>query len=835
MITLLQRCGDFMMGKNKRTILLGTILGTFLFLILGAIKTSAYNITYDYDSNGGTTVQLNESLEEYNENDEVNLSAVASKDGWTFVGWTMDSDGTTPLTTLTMPANDVVLYAIYRYEAIEYTLTLNAGYATISSDSVSCTIPEKYNNETIVTSCEVTTPVITPVENFDVVGFGENKDDSSSKVVDHNTTYQLSSNQSLTAIIKREFEITFIINTAKEIPESTTGNKCEVNSLDDTCIIQSYDIKAKDGYKVAGWNISPNLSSSSWGHLENRTFTGSMSNSYDNVFYAITPAITYTIQYNVAPPASIVGTEYDIEYTADAEIDLPDVGRYGYTFEGWKPEINTGNWNTNEQFKGTVPAGKYGEIKLVAVLEPIEIKLNFDAQGGTLEEPYRMVDFNSKIGTLPIPTRPGFIFISWYQYENYTHEVDETTSLAWTNEETTIYAKWDIKEIAVGEVEKIEKIYDGTASQVTVAVSHESSEPLTFKWYKYNDKTAAYEHTNISNTNTLSIKDVKDNGAYYLEASIDVDNLFTHTFSEVINVNISPKNIQLVDVIPVHKVYDGSKRASLTGGRLVGIIEGDSVSFSLLTTIILPKADVGIYPIIPSASLTGAHKDNYAISETEELNYHIKSETLKSGNEIITYKYEDGFQSNYRVYFSNLSNKIDSYEIDNTFGKDYFARKIYQIKIVEDEKTVNYENVTVKVKLSKKLKQASKYKVLVLGSENVVKDCKYKDGYLTFEASSSVTFAIFSDKYMDYTGIIILSILLVSLMMACAVLIIKQTNFKIHHDKKVVSPKKEETKKVSVHEKYLKLDEENKENKRKQKLENSIIEKNKKQNKTVKK
>ncbi|MDR0782981.1 MAG: protein kinase [Propionibacteriaceae bacterium] len=68
-------------------------------------------VTYDFSENGGSSATITSAL--LAEGMAVDLSPTASKAGWVFVGWSTSKDATTGLTSWTMPATAVTLYAIF--------------------------------------------------------------------------------------------------------------------------------------------------------------------------------------------------------------------------------------------------------------------------------------------------------------------------------------------------------------------------------------------------------------------------------------------------------------------------------------------------------------------------------------------------------------------------------------------------------------------------------------------------------------------------------------------------------------------------------------------------
>ena len=66
--------------------------------------------------------------------------------------------------------------------------------------------------------------------------------------------------------------------------------------------------------------------------------------------------------------------------------------------------------------------------------------LTFNANGGTVSPASRNQTFNAALGTLPVPTRTGYIFTGWYTSASGGSEV--TSSTIMKSESMTIYAHW---------------------------------------------------------------------------------------------------------------------------------------------------------------------------------------------------------------------------------------------------------------------------------------------------------------------------------------------------------------------------------------------------------
>ena len=73
---------------------------------------TSYLITYNYQENGGGAVTKGSARAV--SGSAVDLSPVASKTGWDFLGWNTNKDATSALVSYTMPGRDLTLFAIYR-------------------------------------------------------------------------------------------------------------------------------------------------------------------------------------------------------------------------------------------------------------------------------------------------------------------------------------------------------------------------------------------------------------------------------------------------------------------------------------------------------------------------------------------------------------------------------------------------------------------------------------------------------------------------------------------------------------------------------------------------
>lgn len=128
---------------------------------LSAVATVsvAGKVKYDATTNGGS---LTGDADRYYElNEEVDLTRVAAKDGYTFLGWNTDENARVGLVSLTMTTSNMTLYAIYRKD-ITYT------YHSCDDSQIYQQTGYLFNNETVVYDDEAGMIVATYMAHDDI-------------------------------------------------------------------------------------------------------------------------------------------------------------------------------------------------------------------------------------------------------------------------------------------------------------------------------------------------------------------------------------------------------------------------------------------------------------------------------------------------------------------------------------------------------------------------------------------------------------------------------------------------------------------------------------------
>ena len=114
--------------------------------------------------------------------------------------------------------------------------------------------------------------------------------------------------------------------------------------------------------------------------------------------------------------------------------ELPIPVRSGYTFVGWfSDDTEQATQITNETIFTTSTT--------VVARWQASVTVTFNASGGSVSPNTRTFATGGAIGSLPVPTRPGYEFIGWFSDD--TEQATEITAETVFNSSTTIYARWE--------------------------------------------------------------------------------------------------------------------------------------------------------------------------------------------------------------------------------------------------------------------------------------------------------------------------------------------------------------------------------------------------------
>jgi len=128
---------------------------------------------------------------------------------------------------------------------------------------------------------------------------------------------------------------------------------------------------------------------------------------------------------------------------------LPKPVRTGYQFAGWYTASEGG-----KQIKKDSKVSIRANHTLYAHWSPVSIRVDYDANGGSLSESGKTVTYDDTYGTLPEPTRSGYGFAGWYTKRDGGTQIFSNTKVAQTVAHT-LYAHWEIRKTKTPDVKEL--------------------------------------------------------------------------------------------------------------------------------------------------------------------------------------------------------------------------------------------------------------------------------------------------------------------------------------------------------------------------------------------
>lgn len=643
----------------------------------------------------------------------------ATKVGATFKGWYTASTGGTKIggagETYT-PGSNITLFA--QWNEMEYTLTINPDGGI-------------YNGNTTVTGGYDSTVAITNPTAPNGYTITLNKNDGTG------TTTQLIQTKTFDKwILTGKGSLNGIVYTF--------GNGD--GQLTATYISNSVELETptREGYTFDGWYTlqsggtkieSPYMPSSDitlYVHWTPKTYEITFNPGEDGTVNPTSKTVTYDEIYGTLPMPTRPGYDFDrwedtngnevkatntvkitedttltarwlgAEYTVTfdpngGQIDTPsktvrNEGTYGtlptptkpgYIFKGW---INP----NGEKITSTTTVNLTADEILTADWEANTYTITFDpGPDGTVNEPTRDVNYGDTYGTLPIPTRPGYVFDGWYGPDGNKIEetdvidilTDITVTAGWVGEEYTLTFDY---EGGTGS-ESSRTIQNGLAYG-TLPIANKTG--YTFKGWFNSDGQEVKGIEIVNTTSDITLYAKYDINEYRVTFKND-----DGTIIKTIDVEYG-KNAQYTGATPVKSNVQKGYEATFSGwqdaSKLSNITENVTVT---ATYTISPKVYTITYNNLKNSD-NSANPTTYTIEDpnitlvdlpnqgkyifkgwytsNDETGTKVTSiDTSKLGNIILHAQWE-----NDSLYFKSEKYKVGENDIDNYENGDIYLDKI---------------------------------------------------------------------------------------------------------------------------------------------------------------
>ena len=350
---------------------------------------NTYTITYKYN-NGVADTTAKYTIEQ-----SITLPS-PSKTGYTFAGWKVTTAGGNWKTTDSVYKGTV---AAGKYGNVTLTAQWTANTYTITYvyNNGSANTTATYNIEQAITLPSPTKTGYT-FAGWKVTTAGGNWKTTDS-VYKGTVAAGKYGNVTLTAQwTANTYTITYVYNNG-------SANTTATYNIEQAITLPS---PTKTGYTFAGWKVT--TAGGNWKTTDS-VYKGTVAaGKYGNVtLTAQWTANTYTITYVYNNGSANTTATYNIEQA----ITLPSPTKTGYTFAGWKVTTAGGNWKTTDSvYKGTVAAGKYGNVTLTAQWTANVYTITFLPNGGSVNPTSKTFTIESTID-LPTPTKDSYVFDGW--------------------------------------------------------------------------------------------------------------------------------------------------------------------------------------------------------------------------------------------------------------------------------------------------------------------------------------------------------------------------------------------------------------------------------------
>ncbi len=593
---------------------------------LGTVKatlppsTATHQVTYNYQQNGGTGLTGGEQeTEQVAEGGNIDVSTKqAERAGYTFVGWTNDPVGTTPLPNLQMEDQDVTLYAIFKKDlTVTYKYYDNNGQMKTETETASL-----YNNDVDV---QITLKTLSEdyIENGNTwtkVGWTTDTAVTGS-TLQESSTQQISSDTTYNMIYSRQIKVKYDVNGGSTLPPTEQIGTIKVNSSDvssiqgaQITIDSSTPTKAGYTFKDA-WNENQTQDGTSHAKGSQATFTK------DTTLYAEWEAninTEYKVKhfkqqldgsYNEGNPDKTETLQGTTDQTATASPDN-DILSSGY-------ELDTDKSSSTQS--GTITGDGNLELKLYYKLKgDIEYKIKYfleQADGHYEEQTGDEKTLTGVVGQT--------VYAEIKQYEGYTQDPGNSDS------------KTDGQIIADGSLEL--KVYY-KLNEYTVRYENEDGTEIESKTVKHgqhvDQPTQSPTKASTPEFDYAFEKWVDDKGG-------DID--FDHIKD---NVTAKPKFTQTKRKYTITFYKDKSKGEQLDEQE---VEYGSAATYQGVTPTKDPEAD-GTYEFVGWEDENGIDVDITNVTETKDV--------YPKFNKVLN-KYTVTFDLNYAGSTGNITKEYE--------------------------------------------------------------------------------------------------------------------------------------------------------------------------------
>ena len=178
----------------------------------------------------------------------------------------------------------------------------------------------------------------------------------------------------------------------------------------------------RDGYTCNGWWTSP--------YIGGQKISETQTINADVTFYA-NWLENHTVTFNANGGTPATTTRVVVHGSTVGKLPVPPT-RNNYTFNGWWTTADGGSQITSGQtITGNVTYYAHWSLNTVTV--------TFESNGGSVEEPTRVIGIGNSVGALPTPSRDNYDFVGWFTLPSGGTQIDASFKVS---AEVTFFAQW---------------------------------------------------------------------------------------------------------------------------------------------------------------------------------------------------------------------------------------------------------------------------------------------------------------------------------------------------------------------------------------------------------
>jgi uncharacterized repeat protein (TIGR02543 family) len=341
-------------------------------------KWTAIDYTVTYAANGSSATVPTETAK--NVGDTVTVKTGITRTGYQFLGWSDGSTTYSPAATLTMPARNLTLTAMWQIDV--YAITYNSNAADSGS-------PSRTSENFTYGSPAISLPTVGTLAKAGYT-FGGWSSSQNGTVLTGN--YTPTTDVTLWAVWSpNTYTVTYNTNGATGAPSRTTDSYTTNNAA---IAVPTVGTMTKPGHTFAGWATSANGSS----------VGNTLTTTTDVTMYALWQTISYTVIYD---PAGGASTPTETNKTIGQTFTLASgPTRANYSFAGW-------NDGSSTYAAGTTYRVDSANVTLTARWVRIYwVHYNFNGANEVEPADVEKLDQSSHVAALA-PTKNGYTFGGW--------------------------------------------------------------------------------------------------------------------------------------------------------------------------------------------------------------------------------------------------------------------------------------------------------------------------------------------------------------------------------------------------------------------------------------